>query len=143
MEADIRPMRRAMSPTEFMCAYEAVTNAHDLDALLELIADDAIYLFSDRTAHIGKPAIRKAILANFEAIQGETYRIQNLKWLASSNDVAACVYEFDWSGTMNGRPVSGGGRGTTVIRCTDGQWKVTRTPEQRPLELKGRLACAF
>ena len=107
-----------------MTAYEAATNAHDLNALLELIADDAIYLFSNQTAHIGKPAIQKAIQANFEAIREETYRIQNLKWLASSNDVAACVYEFDWSGTTNGKPVSGHGRGTTVIRLVDGQWKV-------------------
>ena len=113
-----------MSPTEFMSAYEAVTNAHDLDALLDLIADDAIYLFSNQTAHIGKAAIRKAILANFQAIQGETYRIQNLRWLARSDDVAACVYEFDWSGTMNDTPVSGHGRGTTVIRRAEGQWKV-------------------
>ena len=113
-----------MSPTEFMSAYEAATNAHDLDALLGLIADDAIYLFSNQTAHTGKSAICGAIRANFEAIKGETYRIQNLKWLANSNDVAACVYKFDWSGTMNGRPVSGHGRGTTVIRRTEGQWKV-------------------
>ncbi len=113
-----------MSPTEFMSAYEAVTNAHDLDVLLDLIVDDAIYLFSNQTAHVGKPAIRNAIQANFEAIEGETYRIQNSRWLASSNDVAACVYEFDWSGTRNGRPVSGHGRGTTVIRRADGRWKV-------------------
>jgi uncharacterized protein (TIGR02246 family) len=113
-----------MSPTEFMCAYEAVTNAHNLDVLLELIADDAIYLFSNQTSHIGKAAIRKAIQANFEAIEDETYRIQNLRWLATSDDVAACVYEFDWSGIMSGKPVSGHGRGTTVIRRADGRWKV-------------------
>ena len=93
-----------MSPSDFMNEYEAVTNAHALDALLELIADDAIYLFSNQTAHVGKPAIRRAIQANFEA--------------------AACVYEFEWSGTVNGVLVSGQGRGTTVIRRTDGQWKV-------------------
>jgi uncharacterized protein (TIGR02246 family) len=113
-----------MSPTEFMSVYEAATNAHDLDALLDLIADDAIYLFSNQTAHVGKLAIRQAIQTNFKAIEGETYRIQNLKWLANSNEVAACVYVFDWSGTMNGRRVSGHGRGTTVIRRSDGQWKV-------------------
>jgi ketosteroid isomerase-like protein len=114
----------AMSPAEFMNEYEAVTNAHALDVLLELIADDAIYLFSNQMTHVGKPAIRKAIRANFEAIEGETYRTRNLKWLANSNEVAACIYEFEWSGIMNGRPVSGHGRGTTVIRRVDGQWRV-------------------
>jgi ketosteroid isomerase-like protein len=113
-----------MSPSEFMNEYEAVTNAHALDALLELIADDAIYLFSNQTAHIGKPAIRKAIQANFEAIEGEVYRIRNLKWLANSNEVVACAYEFEWSGLVDGGPVSGHGRGTTVIRRVEGHWKV-------------------
>ena len=113
-----------MSPTEFMRSYETVTNAHDLGALLELIADDAIYFFSNQTSHIGKPAIRKAIQANFDAIEDETYRIHRLKWLANSDDVAACVYEFEWSGKMDGKPASGGGRGTAVIRRANGQWKV-------------------
>jgi len=38
-----------MSPTEFMQAYEATTNAHDIDALLDLIAEDAVYLVEGRT----------------------------------------------------------------------------------------------
>ena len=113
-----------MSPTEFMRTYETVTNTHDLDALLELIADDAIYLFSNQSSHIGKNAIRAAIQANFDAIEDETYRILHLKWLASSEDVAACAYEFEWSGKMGGKPASGHGRGTTVIRRTGGEWKV-------------------
>jgi ketosteroid isomerase-like protein len=107
-----------------MRAYETTTNAHDLEALLELIADDAIYLFSDRSSHIGKASIGRAIQINFDAIEGETYRIQHLKWLATSEDVAACVYEFDWSGRIEGKPASGAGRGTTVIRRMDGRWKV-------------------
>ena len=113
-----------MSPTDFMCVYERTTNAHDIEALLELIADDAIYLFSDRTSHIGKAAIRKATQRNFDAIEDETYTIKNLRWLVTSEDVAACVYEFSWFGRIGGKSVEGGGRGTTVIRCTDGQWKV-------------------
>lgn len=110
-----------MSPTEFMRAYETVTNAHDLEALLELIADDAIYLFSNQTSHIGKLAVRKAIQANFESIKDETYAIPDLMWSASSDEVAACVYEFVWSGKMNGKAASGRGRGTTVIRRVNGK----------------------
>jgi ketosteroid isomerase-like protein len=113
-----------MSPAEFMRAYEAATNAHDIETLLDLIADDAIYLFSNRSSHIGKPAVRKAILANFEAIEAEVYRIRNLKWLATSDEVAACVYEFEWSGRMDGKPATGGARGTTVIRRAGGEWNV-------------------
>ena len=113
-----------MSPTEFMQAYEATTNAHDIDALLDLIAEDAVYLFSNQTTHVGKAAIREAIQANFDAIEDEAYQIQHLRWLANSVDVAACVYKFNWSGRIRGKPASGQGRGTTVIRRVDGQWKI-------------------
>jgi len=41
-----------------MRVYESAANAHDLDAILKLIAGDAIFLFSDGTAHSGKEAIR-------------------------------------------------------------------------------------
>jgi uncharacterized protein (TIGR02246 family) len=113
-----------MSPTEFMRAYEAATNAHDLDATLALIADDAVYLFSDQSSHIGKEAIGKALRANFAAIRNETYSIGEPRWLALSDDVAACVYTFDWSGEVDGGPAAGSGRGTSVLRRIDGNWRV-------------------
>jgi ketosteroid isomerase-like protein len=113
-----------MSPGEFMQAYERCTNTHEIEVLADLMADDAIYLFSNQTSHTGKFAVRKAIQANFDAIEGETYRIHGLKWVAKSEDVAACVYEFDWSGRIDGKAASGHGRGTTVIRRIEGRWKV-------------------
>lgn len=105
-----------MLPTEFMRAYEAATNAHDLAGTLGPIADDAIYLFSDQSAHIGKEAIGKALAANFKAISDETYRIGDSRWLITSQEIAACVYKFEWSGEIDGKPINGSGRGTTVLR---------------------------
>jgi uncharacterized protein (TIGR02246 family) len=113
-----------MSPADFMRLYESAANAHDLEAMLNLIADDAVFLFSDGSAHIGKDAIRKAIRANFDAIESETYRISRLIWLAESDEVAACVYAFEWSGTIRGRRESGAGRGTTVLSRTGTDWRV-------------------
>ena len=113
-----------MSPSEFMRAYEAAANAHDAASIMELIADDAVYLFSDQSSYFGKEAIRKAIEANFDAIKNEIYGIRNLNWVAVSEEVAACVYEFDWSGEIDGSPAAGHGRGTTVLRRIDGHWRV-------------------
>jgi uncharacterized protein (TIGR02246 family) len=113
-----------MSPTEFMHAYEAATNAHDLEGTLALIADDAVYLFSDQSSHVGKDAIRAVLQANFVAISNETYSIHELRWLAESDEVAACVYAFDWSGEIDGKPARGNGRGTSVLRRVDGSWRV-------------------
>lgn len=98
-----------MSPSEFMREYETITNAHDTEALIDLIADDAIYLFGNQSSHVGKDAVRKAIQANFDALKAEKYRIHDLVWPAHSDDVAACVYEFDRAGEINGMPASGRG----------------------------------
>ncbi|KFC62481.1 SnoaL-like domain protein [Devosia sp. LC5] len=113
-----------MTPDDFMRRYEAATNAHDLAGTLELIAEDAVYLFSDRTSHIGKPAIKNALAANFASIRNETYAISGLRWLAASEAVAVCIYEFRWSGEINGEAASGSGRGTSVLRRDDGHWLV-------------------
>ena len=113
-----------MSPDEFMRAYEAVLNAHDLEGTLTLIADDAIFLFSNETSHVGKAAVAAAIGANFDAIKLETYRISGLRWLAESDDAAACVYEFHWAGEIGGQAMSGSGRGTNVLRRVDDAWRV-------------------
>ena len=113
-----------MSPADFMRLYEAAANAHDLEAILNLIADDAVFLFSDGSAHIGKAAVKKAIQANFDAIKNETYRISQITWLGQSDGFAACVYGFEWSGTIEGKPAGGAGRGTTVLTRVDGNWRV-------------------
>ena len=113
-----------MTPTEFMRAYTAVGKNHDLEAILSFIAEDAVFLFSNRSSHFGKDVIRRAIQRNFAIIKNEEYRIEDLEWLASSNDVAACIYEFHWSGEIDGKPAEGHGRGTAVIQRIDGEWRM-------------------
>ena len=113
-----------MSPSEFMRRYEAATNSHDLEATRAMIADDAVYLFSDGTVHAGKAAIALALAANFEAIRNEAYRISSLTWLVDTAAAAVCVYEFDWSGEIDGKPAAGGGRGTSVLRREGAVWLV-------------------
>jgi ketosteroid isomerase-like protein len=71
-----------------MHTYETAANAHNLDAMFSLIAEDAVFLFSNQAAHIGKAAIGKAIAANFAAIKAESCRISNLRWLSEGADTA-------------------------------------------------------
>lgn len=107
-----------------MAEYERATDSHDLERLLTLIDDDAIYLFSDESVHIGKRAIERVIKRNFELIKSESYSVDNVTWLAKSSDVSACVYDYVWSGTIQGEAASGFGRGTTVIRRKGRTWRV-------------------
>ncbi len=107
-----------------MLAYEHATNDHDLEATLALIDDHAVYLFSDESVHIGKDAIEKVLRRNFDLILDEHYSIDNLTWLVDSGEVAACVYDFSWSGVINEETASGSGRGTTVLKGSASGWKV-------------------
>lgn len=108
----------------FIKQYERTTNSHDLEAILSLIDVEAIYLFSNGMVHVGKEAIKEAIGRNFEVIQDEKYIIENLTWVANTPEVAVCVYDFAWSGMMNGEPASGSGRGTSVMIRSGENWKV-------------------
>ena len=107
-----------------MIAYARATNSHSVEATLALVDDEAVYLFSDESVHIGKRAIEKVIRRNFDFIKDESYSIDNVTWLADSDEVAACVYDYSWSGTINGEHVSGSGRGTTVLRRSPEGWRV-------------------
>jgi ketosteroid isomerase-like protein len=109
---------------EFMVAYEQATNSHDIEATLSLVDDQAVYLFSDESTHVGKPAIERVLRKNFDLIKEENYAIDNLTWLVDTGEVAACVYDYSWSGLINGEPASGSGRGTTVLRRSENGWKV-------------------
>ena len=46
---------------EFMLAYERATNSHDADLVLSLVDEQAVYLFSDESVHVGKKAIEKVV----------------------------------------------------------------------------------
>ena len=114
-----------MRPFEFMREYETSGRTGGVERTLGLIADDAIYWFSDGSSHVGKAAIGSAIRRNLEAIKDETYRISEIVWVAQSADVAACAYRFDWSGVIEG-PAHGEveGRRVEVIEARKGSCHV-------------------
>jgi ketosteroid isomerase-like protein len=98
--------------------------AKDLPATMELIADDAVYFWSNGSAMFGKPAIEAAMKANFDSLVGDTYAVDDVTWVAETDDVAACVFRFRWTAVVDGRPVAGGGRGASVLKRVGGQWRV-------------------
>jgi ketosteroid isomerase-like protein len=102
------------SLTEFIRTYEQATNSHDIDQLAPLIAHDAVYWFSDGSHH-GRDAVLRAIAETFATIRDEVYRIDDLDWVAHGDDLAVCRYRFTWTGTIDGRPRSGAGRGTNAL----------------------------
>ena len=109
--------------TAFVRAYEQATNSHNITRVTPLIAPEAVYWFSDGS-HRGREAILAAIAGTFATIQDEVYRIDELEWIACNDGHAACRYRFTWTGTINGQPRSGTGRGTNVLINSAGAWQM-------------------
>jgi len=98
-------------------------NAKDLSGTMELIADDAVYFWSNGVALFGKPAIAEGMRANFDGIQNDTYETLDVTWLIDTPDVAVCVFRFRWEGEIGGAPAAGRGRGASVLKRIDGAWR--------------------
>ena len=111
------------SLTAFVRAYERATNSHDITRLVPLIAPEAVYWFSDGS-HRGREAVLAAIAETFATIHDEIYRIDELEWVHHGPEHAVCRYRFAWTGTIDGRPRSGSGRGTNVLVNRAGAWQM-------------------
>lgn len=112
-----------MHPEDAMKHYQDRINLHDFGELLPVIAEDAVFWFSDG-AHVGIVAARRAFEEAWRAVENEDYQLEDLRWLAVGDSVASCIYNFHWKGMAAGEPVWGGGRGTTVLRREADGWKI-------------------
>lgn len=111
-----------MSAQVFIEAYEAALRTQDWGEVAPLISDQAIVVFSDGSIHMGKEAIRSAYERNFATIKNEEYRVENVRWLTETTDIAAYMFDFHWNGLIKGREASGAGRGTAVLVREEDQW---------------------
>jgi ketosteroid isomerase-like protein len=112
-----------MTSREVLKSYELYLNRRDFDALADLIAPDAVFWFSDGS-HRGIAAIRAAFEATWRALPEETYWLDELEWLTEGDGAAACTYRFNWRAMRNGQPISGAGRGTTVLHHNGDRWQI-------------------
>ena len=113
-----------MSPAETKREVVRRMGAKDLEGTMALIADEAVYFWSNGSAMFGKAEIAEGMKANFAGIQDDTYHVRDVVWIAEGDDIAACVFRFEWTGKVNGQPVSGRGRGATVLKRIDGKWRI-------------------
>ncbi|MEM8871810.1 MAG: nuclear transport factor 2 family protein [Pseudomonadota bacterium] len=111
-----------MSSTEFIKRYEAALGTQNWAFVAPLISDGARVVFSDGAVHAGKKAIKAAYERNFAAIKNEEYRIKEVHWLLKTADSAAYMFDFYWTGIIDGRKASGSGRGTAVLVRQAGHW---------------------
>jgi ketosteroid isomerase-like protein len=117
-------MAEPATPEELIAAYEQASAAHDLEGVMALLDDRAVYWFSNQSAHVGREAVRGAIAHNFAAVEGEAYALADLRWLVRSEEAAVCVYRYRWRGRIGGREAQGEGRGTSVLARRDAGWRI-------------------
>ena len=110
-----------MTARDILAAYEERINRHDFDLLVDLIAADAVFWFSDGSHH-GIDAIRTAFEKTWAQLRDEHYWLDLHHVIAESSLAAAFTYRFNWRATVDGRPLAGAGRGTTVLACREGRW---------------------
>ncbi|GGA35003.1 YybH family protein [Pelagibacterium lentulum] len=111
------------TPEEAMASYEKEIAVQSFDAVAKVIAPDAVFWFTNGS-HIGLAAIRQAFEETWLTLVDETYWLTNLHWQAKGDRAAACTYQFNWKATVDGKPASGSGRGTTVLENRDGSWLI-------------------
>jgi uncharacterized protein (TIGR02246 family) len=107
---------------DLLRAYEQRINTHNFDRLVDLIAPDAVFWFSDGS-HQGIDAIRAAFERTWLSLSNDTYWLDDVEWIAESDAAAVCLYRFNWQAGANVR-ASGHGRGTTVLSRPDGGWRI-------------------
>ena len=113
-----------MSPDDFISLYERALASQQWSAVEPLVHPDACVTFSTGAVHKGKAAVREAFERNFSAIEDETYRISNVHWVLRGEDVAVYLFDFDWSGRIDGRAARGAGTGTSVLIRDGHGWKL-------------------
>ena len=114
-----------MTPDDFVSHYEHALATQDWSVVDPLISNDACVTFSTGAVHLGKAAVRRAFAQNFSAIADEEYRISNIHWVHRGEEVAVYLFDFGWTGRIDGRPASGSGRGTAVLRRDAGSgWRL-------------------
>jgi ketosteroid isomerase-like protein len=112
-------------PDDFISLYERALATQDWAVVDPLIHDDACVTFSTGIVHIGKPAIQIAFERNFSEIEDEEYRISNVHWVQRGEDIAVYLFDFNWTGRVNGQTAGGSGRGTCVLSREDGSgWRL-------------------
>jgi ketosteroid isomerase-like protein len=112
-----------MGHASLLNEYERRLGLHSWEAVKDLIHDDAVFIFSEGTFR-GKQEIAQAFERTFATIQNEKYAIHDVDWLVVSESVAVCVFEFRWTGLINGQETSGAGRGTSTLLKTPEGWKI-------------------
>jgi uncharacterized protein (TIGR02246 family) len=113
-----------MTPGDLMRDYEAALATQDWEQVEPVMHPDVCVTFSNGKHFRGRDEVQRAFTENFALIQDEHYEISDIHWVADDSCHAACTYTYRWSGQIGGKPASGAGRGTCLLKNEGDRWLV-------------------
>ena len=112
-----------MSAQEHLKTYETALASQQWENIAPLMHPGICVTFNNGT-YKGIAEVEGAFRKTFDLIKDETYAISNIHWIRNDDALAVCLYNFHWSGIINGQEASGGGRGTSVLVYENGRWLI-------------------
>ncbi len=110
-------------PERFLSTYETALASQEWEKVDPLIHEDCVVTFNDGT-YMGKTAVEGAFRRTFDLIEDEKFNISNVHWVLQKEETAVYIFNFSWSGIIQGKIASGGGRGTSVLIREKGNWQL-------------------
>ncbi|MBP2078659.1 YybH family protein [Oceanobacillus polygoni] len=112
------PYKRALQQ------YINATNTHDFSNVKDVLHEEVVYWFSDKTC-TSVADIQAYFEHAWDTIKEELYAATNVQWISVDQQSATCIYIYTYEGYHHGKFVSGSGRATNVFKVDeDGQWKL-------------------
>ncbi|WP_017471546.1 YybH family protein [Amphibacillus jilinensis] len=113
-----------MTYQQALDAYIEATNSHDFKQVKQILADDAVYWFTDQTCTT-PDQIQNYFETAWTIIQEEVYQARDVKWISTDATSATCLYTYYYEGYIDGSFVSGSGRATNVfVKNSENEWKL-------------------
>jgi len=94
--------------------YINATNSHNFAEVAECLHQDAVYYFTNKTC-IGTSQIKEYFENGWNLIKEEKYWATDVEYLLESPTTLVCTYRYNFSGYMDDKHISGGGRATNVF----------------------------
>jgi len=107
--------------------YEQALNASDVNAAVQLYADDGVFMAPENPAAVGTEVLRKAYAGVFQAIALKLkFQIVETKLLSPEWALLRTTSTGVVKILANGAEVPGSNQELFVLRKTNGQWKIAR-----------------
>ena len=111
----------ASSARACMADFTAALLERNIEAALDLLADDALLFFGNGVI-VRKAGFAATMTSAWNVIENYAYATSGLDWLIESETAAVAVYGFHWSGLARGQAVGGSGRATRAFVDRGAGW---------------------